>query len=59
MSSDDVYTLFKFNYEIKMVNDLPVGKILMGKVYLSKSYSEMIQKGLIHKEYEMYMNETY
>jgi hypothetical protein len=58
MSSDGVYTLFKFNYEIKMVNDIPVGKILMGKVYLSKNYDELIQKGLIHAEYEMYLNET-
>jgi hypothetical protein len=58
MSKSGVYTLFKFRYEIKMENDIPVGKILMPKVYLSKSYTNLIQKALTHPEYEMYLNET-
>ena len=58
-SSDDVYTLMKFKYEIRMENDIPVGKISMLRVYISGKYSDIIKKCLIHKEYEMYMNETH
>lgn len=59
MSKSGVYTLFKFRYEIKMENDIPKAKIVMPKVYLSKKYEDLIQYGLTHSEYELYLNETF
>lgn len=57
-SMDNVFTLIKFKYEIKMINEIPVANMRMVKVYLSNNYEDIINKVLTHKEYEMYMNET-
>jgi hypothetical protein len=58
LSGDNVYTLIKFKYNMYKVEDIPYGEMKMLKVYVSKNYSDIINKVLLTKEYEAYMNET-
>jgi hypothetical protein len=57
-NSDNNYILIKFSFELKIVEEIPQCNIKMVKVYLSENYSELIQKSLVNKDYEMYINET-
>ncbi len=57
-TKDEVYTLIKFKYNMTKIEDIPKGELNMVKVYLSDNYGDLISKALIHREYEMYMNET-
>lgn len=57
-SKEGIYTLIKFIFNMYKEEDIPKGEIKMVKVYLSQSYNDVIQYSLVHKEYELYMNET-
>jgi hypothetical protein len=57
-NSENTYVLIKFSFDLKVIEDIPHCHLNMIKVYLSDNYSDLIQKGLINKEYEMYINET-
>jgi hypothetical protein len=57
-TNENVYTLIKFRFNISKVADVITSELKMVKVFLSDNYDDIINKGLIHKEYELYMNET-
>ena len=57
-NNDGVYVLIKFKFHISKMADVITYELKMAKVFLSDNYEDIINKGLIHKEYELYMNET-
>jgi len=54
----NVYTLLIFKYNMKKIEDIPEGELLMSVAYISNNYEDIIKKALYHKEYEMYISET-
>ena len=57
-TKDNIYTFVKFKFNMIEEEGIPRGELNMIKVYLSKNYSDIISKAMVHREYEAYMNET-